>query len=221
MSTPSIPPPLRPLLEQLELLSMVEPGYKINWGDRTFVDSTSWLGAYKRSTTGEGRKNLVVQINSIIDQTIDAIKEYLDTEFFTLIINGLARAKTGLLNLATTYQHRPDTVAQLHVSLANIQLQLDKYKHLITGRLVPPLALHPEAKLTRSTDNEVKGASVNMVSTIGLAHTGPPHPPQVTHPPNIPKPPDPRPTTDRKEVPTSSTASTASTAPTSTRRSEA
>lgn len=198
MSTPSIPPPLRPLLEQLELLSMVETGYKINWGDRTFVDSTSWLGAYKRSTTGEGRKNLVIQINSIIDQTIDAIKEYKDTEFFILIINGLARAKTGLLNLATTYQHRPDTVAQLHVSLANIQLQLDKYKHIIAGRLAPPMEggvarlappMEDRSKLTRSTDNEIKTA-------------------QATHPPNVPKLPDPptgvsRPSSDKKDPPVS------------------
>lgn len=178
MSTPSIPTPLRPLLEQLELLSMVETGYKINWGDRTFVDSTSWIGAYKRSTTGEGRKNLVIQINSIIDQTIDAIREYKDTEFFTLIINGLARAKNGLLNLATTYQYRPDTVAQLHVSLANIQLQLDKHKHLISG----------QTKLTRSNDHtgEAPRQSANMASTLGPPHSAPLPPPQA-----IPKPPDP------------------------------
>lgn len=134
MSIPTIPPPLRGLLVQLEILSMVKPGCKINWGDNTFAEGTSWLemkwwlGVFKRSRSGEGRKSTVTKINEIIDQTIIALQQYEKTpDFFQLIVARLESAKNGLLNLIITYQNCPETVAELRICVANISLQLDKY----------------------------------------------------------------------------------------------
>jgi len=137
MSSKSIPPPLRDLLAKLEFFAMIERGNKVCLHDMTFVDSTSWTGAYKRSVNGEGRKSLIAHINSVIDSTVDAIQEYGKTEFLSLIINGLYRAKNGIINLISTYTDSPDMVVQLRIILANIQLQLDKNRSLISGMEIP------------------------------------------------------------------------------------
>lgn len=50
--------------------------------------------------------------------------------------NALARSKTGLTNLMETYSHRADTISGLRIVLLNIELTLDKYKHLIHGHYV-------------------------------------------------------------------------------------
>lgn len=131
MSTNSIPHPLRDLLSKLAYFAMIERGQKPCMNDMTFVDCGSWYGAYKRTMTGEGRKNMLIQINGIIDQAISAIEEYRGTEFFSLLINGLSRAKTGISNLTSTYSNRPDTVAQIQICLANIDLQLNKNKEYL------------------------------------------------------------------------------------------
>lgn len=150
-NTPTIPPALRSLLVQLELLSMVKSGSKINWGDGTFAEGTSWFdinwwtGMMKRSRSGEGRKSTVTKINEIIDQTIDAIRQYeKHPEFFHLILSRLSGAKTGLLNLLVTYHNRPETVAELRICIANINLQLEKYSGeisrdgVVNRSMVPP-----------------------------------------------------------------------------------
>lgn len=133
-NTPTIPPALRSLLVQLEILSMVKNGSKINWGDHTFTEGNSWFdlnwwtGMMKRSRSGEGRKNTVTKINEIIDQTIDAIRQYeKHPEFFHLILTKLHGARNGLTNLIMTYQNRPETVAELRVCITNITLQLERY----------------------------------------------------------------------------------------------
>jgi predicted TIM-barrel fold metal-dependent hydrolase len=99
----------------------------------TFVDSGSWLGSFQRSLSGEGRKSLMVHLNSIIQQAITAITEYQDTEFCKLIVNHLAQAKIGINNLSTTYQTDANIVAQINVCVANIDLQLEKNRNLLEG----------------------------------------------------------------------------------------
>lgn len=132
-ATNAIPPGLRDLLAKLEFFGMIERGKKPCMNDMTFVDARSWYGVYYRSTAGEGRKNMIFQINAIIDDAIKAIMEYQNTEFLPLIVNALSKASRGLSNLTSTYHKRPDTVIQIQVCLMNINLQLDKYKHLING----------------------------------------------------------------------------------------
>lgn len=129
----SIPPGLRDLLAKLEFFGMIERGKKPCMNDMTFVDCKSWYGAYRRSIGGEGRKNMVFQVNAIIDDAIKAISEYQNTEFLPLIVNALAKAGRGINNLTSTYHQRPDTVIQIQVCLMNINLQLEKHKQYING----------------------------------------------------------------------------------------
>lgn len=131
--TNSIPATLNDLLVKLRILSMIERGKKINMGTMTFTDSSSWMGAIERSLSGEGRKGLMVHLNQIVQQAINAINEYQKTEFCGIIVNNLAEAKIGIQNLTTTYQSDPSIVAQIEVCISNINLQLEKNRSLLEG----------------------------------------------------------------------------------------
>jgi hypothetical protein len=76
MRTESIPPALRNLLTKLEYISMIERGQKPCFSDMTFVQSNSWMGAWKRLISGENKKNLLFEVEQIIERTILAIEEY-------------------------------------------------------------------------------------------------------------------------------------------------
>lgn len=133
MTSNSIPPPLRDLLSKLEFLGMLECGYKPCMNDMTFVSSSSWWGAFKRTMEGENRKSMMLHINNIVDQALEAIREYNGTEFLVLLINTLSRAKMGVVHLLSTYQRHPSVLAQLNVCISNITLQLEKNKKYLMG----------------------------------------------------------------------------------------
>lgn len=133
MSTNSIPPALTDLLVKLRILSMIERGMKINMGSLTFVSCSSWIGAIQRSLNGEGRKSLVVHLNNIIEQAINAISEYQNTEFCKIIVNALSDSKIGINNLIITYQNDPSVVAQIKTCLENIDIQLNKNRKYLNG----------------------------------------------------------------------------------------
>ena len=128
-----IPPTLKDLLVKLKIFSKLESGQKINIGNMTFVDSSSWLGAFNRGVSGEGRHSLVLYLDTIVQQAIIAITEYEETEFCALIVNSLAELKIGIQNLRTTYQGDPNVIAQLDLCIISIDLQLNKNKHLLDG----------------------------------------------------------------------------------------
>ena len=131
--TNSIPTTLNDLLVKLRILGKIQRGKKINMGTMSFVDAASWIGALARSLSGEGRKGLMVHLNQIIQQAINAINEYHDTEFCKIVVNHLAQAKVGIQTLTTTYQADPSTVAQIEVCISNIDLQLEKNRSLLEG----------------------------------------------------------------------------------------
>ena len=127
MKSDSIPPALRNLLTKLEYISMIERGQKPCFSDMTFVQSNSWLGAWKRLISGENRKNLLFEIEQIIDRTILAIEEYSNKDYVRLLLENLSKAKVGIENLMLTYTEHPDTISNLRVHLINIDLTLKKY----------------------------------------------------------------------------------------------
>ncbi len=129
MKSDSIPPALRNLLTKLEYISMIERGQKPCFSDMTFVQSNSWVGAWKRLISGENRKNLLFEIEQIIDRTILAIEEYTNKDYVRLLLDNLAKAKVGIENLMLTYTEHPDTISNLRVHLINIDLTLKKYNY--------------------------------------------------------------------------------------------
>lgn len=124
----SIPAHLKELLKNLEFLAMIEKGKKPCLGDMTFVDATSWTGAFKRSRGSESKKNLLSFIDGIIEQTFTAIVDNRNREYITLLVAALSKAKIGISNTQTTYKDHPSFIAQIRVLLTNIELQLKKYE---------------------------------------------------------------------------------------------
>lgn len=137
--TNSIPVTLNDLLVKLKVLSKLENGQKINMGNMSFVSASSYSGAFSRGLNGEGRKSLIVNLNQIITQSINAINEYHGTEFCQLIVNELAKAKVGIQTLTTTYREYPQIVAEIEVCVDNIDIQLKKNRALLEGHQVAPL----------------------------------------------------------------------------------
>lgn len=127
MKTESIPPALRNLLTKLEYISMIERGQKPCFSDMTFVQSNSWVGAWKRLISGENKKNLLFEVEQIIDRTILAIEEYSNKEYIKLLLENLAKAKIGIENLILTYTEHPETISNLRVYIINIDLTLKKH----------------------------------------------------------------------------------------------
>ncbi len=106
---------------------MIERGQKPCFSDMTFVQSNSWVGAWKRLFSGENRKNLLFEIEQIIDRTILAIEEYTNKDYIKLLLENLSKAKSGIENLILTYTEHPDTVSNLRVHIINIDLTLKKH----------------------------------------------------------------------------------------------
>lgn len=149
MKSESIPPSLRNLLTKLEYISMIERGQKPCFSDMTFVHSNSWMGAWKRLFSGENRKNLLFEIEQIIDRTILAIEEYTNKDYIKLLLENLSKAKTGIENLILTYTEHPDTVSNLRVHIINIDLTLKK--HGVTNSNNPSLEIQ---KIMENVNNE-------------------------------------------------------------------
>lgn len=134
-NTNSIPVALQDLLVKLRVLSMIGAGNKLNISNLSIIEKDSWTGAFYRALTGENRKNTINYVNQIIDDSIKALGEYSDTEFCALIVNALANAKMGIINLGTTYQNDLNFSAHIKVLTDNIDLQLDKNKNLLNGHV--------------------------------------------------------------------------------------
>jgi hypothetical protein len=133
MKNNSIPASLKDLLVKLDILSMIEANKKLNISNLTFIDKNSWWGTFYRAITGENRKYVMMYINQVINQAVEAIAEYQETEFCAIIVNALASAKIGINNLSTTYHSDPNIIAQINVCVSNIDIQLNKHKTLLQG----------------------------------------------------------------------------------------
>lgn len=130
-----IPGNIKEILINLEYLSKIEQGKKPCMSDQTFVSAygfSSLYGACVRFMKSEGRKNMMIQINSIVDQALDALVKYKDADYYGLLVEKLMSAKEGLQNLIKTYDKRPRTVADITICIDNINLQLNKNcKHIV------------------------------------------------------------------------------------------
>lgn len=129
----SIPTHLKELLKNLEFLAMIEKGKKPCLSDMTFVDATSYLGAWKRSQNSESKKQLLNFIDNIIEQTFAAIEDPRNKEYVPMIIKTLSRAKVGISNTETTYKEYPSFISAVRVYLTNIEHQLKRYETPSSG----------------------------------------------------------------------------------------
>jgi hypothetical protein len=170
MKTESIPPALRNLLTKLEYISMIERGQKPCFSDMTFVQSNSWFGACKRLFTGENKKNLLFEVEQIIDRTILAIEEYSNKEYVKLLLENLAKAKIGIENLILTYTEHPETISNLRVYIINIDLTLKK--HGVSINPYDRIEYKSEQSMSRSIETQNTELQ-KFIDTLSLTKTSP------------------------------------------------
>ena len=129
----SIPTGLQILLSDLDFLSQIKRNTKPCYSERVLVDSSSWSGALYRFIKGENRINVVSKIEQIINQTVDAIEAHKNSDHIKIIINYLSDSREGINSLLFVYQNDPDIKARVKVQIDIIDLQLDRFRHLIKG----------------------------------------------------------------------------------------
>ena len=130
----SIPVGVQSLLSKLYFLAQINGGKKPCMSDMSLVESSSWIGSFHRWWNSEDRKTVITDIKQIITETIDALKQHKNNmEFLKLIINALANARVGVESMLTTYRDDPSIIGRIKVQLANMDLQLENYRHFIKG----------------------------------------------------------------------------------------
>jgi hypothetical protein len=129
----AIPTGLQILLSDLNFLSQIKRDTKPCCGDHILVDSASWYGAFYRFYKGENRENSISKIEQIVTQTIDAIESNKDSDHIKIIINYFSDAREGINALLSVYSHDPKIKAKIKVILDRIDIQLDRFRHLIKG----------------------------------------------------------------------------------------
>jgi hypothetical protein len=170
----SIPSHLRELLITLEYLAMIKPGNKPNFSDFSFTDKESWIGALNRMRNGDSKRNIIIEINQIMERAVMAINDVDNTEFLGIIINTLLKSKIGIATMIETYDNKPLMVSQVKVIVSSIELTLENYKHLIkTNTLLKPQMSSP---LMRAVNNQLSiphPFNPTSVQTSGQTSTQP------------------------------------------------
>ena len=131
MTSSSIPQSLRELLSKLEFIGMVGLNQKVCMNSMSFVDADSWVGAIRRGLAGEGRKSMILHLQSMVTASGRALEQYHKTDYLPLLVKNLANAKSGIQHLIKTYEGSPGTVADLNICIADIDMQLKPYRHLL------------------------------------------------------------------------------------------
>ena len=129
----SIPVVLQSLLEDLHFLSQIQRNMKPCCNDRVFVDADGWYQTFYRRYKGESRTTVMSKIEQIVNSAIEAIENQKYNEHLSLTINALYEASNGILNLAYTYDKDPNMKSKINVQMKNINIQLDRFRHLIKG----------------------------------------------------------------------------------------
>jgi hypothetical protein len=128
-----IPGSLQILLADLDFLSQIGRKMKPCCDNRVLVDAESWSGALYRLYKGENRLGVITKVEQIINSAVEAIENQKYSEHLSLTINSLYNSYHGLNNLLNTYESDPNMKARINVQLKNIDIQLERYRHLIKG----------------------------------------------------------------------------------------
>lgn len=125
-SSPStIPLELRDIIRDLEFLSQLKKGLKVNVKSMDFAESKSWLDSLKRTFFHEGKEVTVDFVSKIVDNAIEALSEYETSIYLPLLIDAFRRARVGVGCLTETYCEYPKVISDLRVCIANMDLALD------------------------------------------------------------------------------------------------
>jgi hypothetical protein len=148
----SIPTALQTLLVDLNFLSQIERKMKPCFNSRIIVDDSLTSRVHRTILgwfQGEGRLNGIMKVEQIVNNSIEAIENQRYKEHLSLTINALNSARNGIDNLCYTYADDPDMKSRFNVLLQNVDIQLNRYRHLIKGYI-------PEANNSKEKEKEKK-----------------------------------------------------------------
>lgn len=163
-----IPNSLQVQLADLDFLSQIERNMKPCCNDRVLVNSESWSGALYRFFKGESRMTAITKVEQIVNNAIEAIENQKFQEHLPLTINALYKASNGLLNLTHTYQNDPNMKARINVQIENINIQLDRYKHLIKGYSPIDPNKHKNVIDMTGSKNDVNRNTIDLMDSNSL-----------------------------------------------------
>lgn len=173
-----IPVSLQTVLEDLDFLSQIQRDKKPCFKTKVFVDANSWSGAFYRLLKQESRNGIINHVEQIINRAIEAIDNQKYEEHLPLVINGLNNAREGLCNLTFTYNRDPKVKSHINVQLQNMDIQLNRFKHLIRGftpsevvAALPPSPSHSTPTLNASANNVSTSISVSVPSSAAASNT--------------------------------------------------
>ena len=129
----TIPTGLQSLLVELDFLSQIQRGKKPLLDFMVLVENDEWLKRFQKWWHGENKDTIMSKIENIVNRTVDAIVDHKNTAYIGILVNKLSDAKEGIASLLVTYGSFPKTIARINVQLQNIDLQLERYRHLIKG----------------------------------------------------------------------------------------
>lgn len=171
----TIPVDLRAVLVKLEFISMIKRGYKINTYSMNFVEADSWLGSIRRMLNHENRRNTLDFIVRTVSLAIDSLDKYEKSSYLKILINSLNTARIGISELASTYRDDPEIISNIKVCLANIDIQLDKFKSFIKGYDTLPIDIKssgealPSSPATPTRLESSSGASGSLPNSPGFS----------------------------------------------------
>lgn len=157
---PTIPTDVRELLVKLGFIAEIHEGDKPNVLDMTVVQKSSWRGAFYRWLRGENRTNMIMHLESTIEQSKSVVENYASSpHVIELVQSYLKRARHGIVNLERTYADAPSIKVRLHVLHSAINLQILTLESFRT-----PLSRSLEERI-RITDDVSASSSLGSSSS--------------------------------------------------------
>lgn len=119
-----VPENLHQLLKKLEFFGSLQPNQKPNVGNFTFSDTLSWSDWCARRVFRETKNGVVRAVENTVNETIEALNTYRQTDFLPLIVSDFRLFQRGIKHLLTTYQNDHGILADIRSILKQIELYL-------------------------------------------------------------------------------------------------
>lgn len=119
-----IPSDLSHLIEGLNFISLIKPGDKVNFYNKTFTLGTSWTEWLMRRYHRESGEKFSLYVSNLLSECQKMLSKYKSGDFQQMIYKNLETAKQGICNSKKTYEDQPGIISKLETCLENIELLL-------------------------------------------------------------------------------------------------
>lgn len=114
-----IPQPLKEILINLDVISQIKKGQKLNVRTKDFSEGDSWYDYCRRRLTRETKESSVSFVENSIEEGIKAMKNY--NEFKELISEYLENSVGGIETMEEGYSRFPALLGRLGIAKKNVE----------------------------------------------------------------------------------------------------